>query len=466
MNLQRAIEYVDRKSIQYVDDGLTPGAGITIVSKDQVHLTKGYGISDIITNEKYTTDTTQILIASVSKVISGTLLCLLEKENPGKILNAKTNIVTSVPYVSENMIVKDLVSHRSGIPEQFGSISETLGNTRNFIINSLANAPNRNFRNEHQYTNLPFTQGIEIGVSIANLTLEEAYDKIFNLIGMHNTSTTFAPDKYKGYGDLGSANNLNNTKRWYPIFNTYVEQQLSAGGIYTTISDMATFIQFHLRQAALAQDDRLISDDFYKGVTVRNVDSMYGIGVNISYQKVGNDLHKMFNHNGGLVSTRTILVWTPSLDIGIFVHSNSSPNGFPEAIAQAFYLILGGGTNEEADTLFSNMDQTFTKLIGDQLCPIVSNIAGSQSIDSSLVGSYYNNEWGDITIDSHGMIKFKYLDATPLFTDDIGTNKNKYRFVLKDLSDVSYAGEIIVNGDKLVITYQCEEKIFDKLNNL
>lgn len=452
--LQQALDYINRKTIEHVQNNQTPGASISIASKNYIYLSKGYGLSDIYQRTIYT-NTTQILLASVSKTLSGTLLCLLEKENPGKILNANANLPTSVPYVSENMLVKDLISHRAGIPEQFGSMSESLGNKRNFIINSLVNVPNRNFRNEHQYTNIPFTQGVVIGTSQVNMSLEQSYRKLFSIIGMPNTSINFAKNKYKGYTKLD--NKLDNND-FYPLFNVYVEQQISAGGIYTTAADMAKFIQFQLQQAAMPNEDRLISDDFYNGIVVRD-NGMYGVGVNISYQKINDVNYKMFNHSGALINTRTVLTWIPELDIGIFVHVNSSPSGFPEAIAQAFYLKLGGGTNEDADKLFNDVNRSFNRNIKEQLCPLAFNVPGNKQIDPAMVGKYYNKLWGGLIIDSHGFIKFTYLEAVPLYTN----SKNIYKFILKDISEIPFEGTLNVSGDKLTVNYSCDTQIFYRI---
>ena len=82
-NLAGAIAYVNRKTEQFVKENGAPGVGIAIASSTSVLFQMGYGIEDLETSSHYTTTTT-ILLASVSKVVSGTLLCVLQKENRSK----------------------------------------------------------------------------------------------------------------------------------------------------------------------------------------------------------------------------------------------------------------------------------------------------------------------------------------------------------------------------------------------
>lgn len=150
-NLTRAINFVDSKSAQIIRNNLVPGIVVGITNAEETIYELALGYSDIEEKIPMTYETT-ILLASVSKPISGTLLCLLQRQRNTDILNKKTRIVMSEKYVTRNMTVRYLVSHHSGIPPQYGTTNELVGYTRHEIINNLVNVPNENFRYTFNYT--------------------------------------------------------------------------------------------------------------------------------------------------------------------------------------------------------------------------------------------------------------------------------------------------------------------------
>lgn len=464
MNLIDAVSYVNKKTAKYVASHKTPGAGVAIVSGTNIYLLKGYGVNDLMSGCPMTIHR-EILLASVSKILAGTLLCILEQENTGKILDAKVDIITSDPYVTENMTVTDLLSHRSGIPEQYGTVSEALGLSRKFIINSLSLAPNDDFRSVFHYTDIPFTQGVVVGINKANLSVNQAYQKLFNIIGMNETSINFEPNKYKGYIEMPAINpneNMPNDKsirckgKWFPVFNEYVEQQFAAGGTYSTLNDMAKFLQFQLQQGMLPENERLINSRFYEGVFIRDNNLLYGYGIDIRYLNVAGELRKEFGHSGALENVRTIMLWIQSLNIGIFVNVNSSPNGFPEAITQAFYAKLNGATDTEANIVFNSINESVTDALANLICPVICCSKGFRNIDRKIIGKYYNNEWGPLIINENGYIKLAKLKAVALYR----FSENGYRFVAKSISKVPYYGQIEYNNGTLTVVFFCETRIY------
>ena len=457
INVEEAIKYVDRKASEYVAQGFTPGAGVSIASKDKILFSKGYGLSNIEKRTKYTPNTTALL-ASVSKPISGTLLAWLQRKYRVDVLNTKANIKTSIPYVTKNMTVTDLVTHRSGIPEQYGTLAELLGYSREYIINTLKDAPNRNFRDEHQYTNLPFTQGVQVGVQSVGLTLEQAYRDLFALIGMNESSINYEPNKYLGY--VGPQ--LSGLSKWYPAFKYDVSEQVAAGGIYSSTADMAKFIQFHLQQAALPQEQRLLANEFYAGIyTDKNIVDLtliYGLGINIRYRIINGKLYQNFEHLGSLPNTVTNVSWIPQLDIGIFVHTNSCPNGLCLALTRSFYLKLTGSTDAEADAEFNQFNTILTDSLIEIFCELTFKVSGDRTIDPNIVGRYHNFEWGIVTIYPDGTIRLGKLPPVHLHK----FKQNKYRFVLYDKGRLPYLGICQFKHNKLKLTYQCESRIFIK----
>lgn len=487
MSVESAINYVISKTEQFINNGNGVGAGVVISNSNNIVFARGFGLSVIGDNNhattKYDLDTI-ILTASVSKVISGTMLAyyqnIIGKENVDKsaninnttnmpptnnqkVLNAKANIKTSMPYITEEMLVKDLISHRSGIGEQYGTISEQLGFDRSHIINSIQYTPNSNFRNEYQYTNLPFTQGVKVGLKSIGLNFTDGYQEIFKICGMDNSSINFVQDKYKGYADLLYAGNppvTNSANRWYPIFSYNVQEQLSAGGIYTTLNDMGNFINFHLKNSLRSLSERQLCSDFYNGIIVENSGSVYGPGVIGSNIELNGKLYRSQSHSGFLPNTRTFIRWIYGLDLGIFIHTNTSPNAFPEALARAFFSIITGSSIVEADIIFNETTKVFMPSFISMTDKITfETTCNDPNINTDIIGLYKNYQWGKLQICQCGSIRIGKLSPAKLFK----CTNNKYQFIFVDISEISNLGTVdILDKNKLRLSIYDKSMIFER----
>lgn len=462
VNLARAIEFVKSKAKEIIDNNDSPGIGVGITTKDKVLLSIGYGLEDINRKTSFTPDTT-ILLASVSKPISGTMVNILQKKyKDTAIIERNANIKMIDTYLTKNLKVIDLISHRSGIPTQYGTYNESIGYSRKEIIRRLRIVPNSDFRNAMHYTNLPFTQGIEIALDAVKLTLSQGYKELFNIIGMSNSSINYEPDKYKGYLDI---RDLSKKSLWYPSFEYNVTQQVSAGGIYSTVNDMLKFIKFHLKQGATSDNDKIVDPRFYQGVYVDSSDdeeNIIGNGLNISYSLLGGNLIKQYSYSGALENVRTEVLWSDNLNIGIFVACNSSINGIPEGITEAFLAILGGASNSEAETIYQQIDVT----ADDDILAINCSIDLKHGDCSSNVipdttnirGVYSNNIYGNVEISADGHITIGKLDPVKLHS----TDKHSYIFKLYNKFKLPYSGAVkLLNNYKIEVTYHCITAVYN-----
>ncbi len=106
-------------------DWNVPGMAIAIVSSDSVWLSKGYGVTDITTRQAVDANTL-FALASNTKAFTSTALAMLADE--GKI-NWNQKVVEILPwfklynpYVTSEMTVEDLLSHRSGLKTFSGDL--------------------------------------------------------------------------------------------------------------------------------------------------------------------------------------------------------------------------------------------------------------------------------------------------------------------------------------------------------
>lgn len=468
--LDRAIEFITKKAKELVDTNKVPGITIGLTNSRKTICYISRGLSDI---EKKTpiTENTIFLLASVSKPLSGTLLSLLQMKNEDvDIIDKKCKIKMIDEFLTENLTVKDLVTHRSGIPNQYGTVNELVGYTRDEIIKNLRNVSNCRFRDRYSYTNLPFTEGVKIGCEVAGYDLNRGYQYLFDTVGMTSSSIDYQPNKYKGYIDtriLGPTD----SSIWYPSFKYNVEEQVSAGGIYSTTRDLNKFMRFHLRQLQLPDENKLVDPIFYKGVYIREGGDIIGIGIDITYDKAYSDttlshdntkilhgdgdnlLFKSYKFSGALENVRTSFNFVPYFDIGIYVGINGSPNAYPEAIIASFFAILNGKSSKEATQIFDKNIENIFPLLISEFCPLSKEIKGKKVKDtSSIMGTYRSNIYMDITINADGTIKVGKLQPVQLFM----LAKNKYEFLLYNKEHLPFVGNLtILDKKKISLTYYC-----------
>ena len=95
-----------------------PGMAVAIVENDQVVLAKGFGVSHLDTGKKVNKDTL-FGIASNTKAFTAAALAKLIDEGKlswdDKVIDHLPEFRLYDPYVTREMTIRDLLSHRSGL---------------------------------------------------------------------------------------------------------------------------------------------------------------------------------------------------------------------------------------------------------------------------------------------------------------------------------------------------------------
>ena len=112
---------------KYIDSALKewnmPGMTLSIVYKDQLIYTKGYGYRDL--EKKLPVDVNTLFpIASNTKLFTATVACILhyqEKLSLDKpVKNYLPSIVFSTDDLNAKTTIRDMLSHRTGLPRYDG----------------------------------------------------------------------------------------------------------------------------------------------------------------------------------------------------------------------------------------------------------------------------------------------------------------------------------------------------------
>ena len=177
---------------QAIKDWKVPGAAVAVVQGDKVILLKGYGYRDL---EKQLPVTPNTLFAIGSITKSFTVSTMGMEMDEGKVDWDKPvrdylpAFKMYDPVLTEQMMIRDLITHRSGLPRH-DMVWYSSDFSREDIIRRLQFLePNKPLRSTFQYNNLMFmTAGYIAGLLNGKSWEDTVRERIFTPLGMNGTN--------------------------------------------------------------------------------------------------------------------------------------------------------------------------------------------------------------------------------------------------------------------------------------
>lgn len=312
-----------------------PGIGVGIVKEGRVVMAEGFGLRNMEKNLPATAETL-FAIGSSSKAFTtmdiGILVDegMLEWDKPVRTylpeFRLKDEIATS------RMTVRDLVSHRSGLPRH-DAIWYGTSFSRKEIFDRLQHLDfSADFREIFQYNNLMFlTAGYLVG-RITDSTWEEfTQKKIFEPLGMSNSNFSVEDSEKSDNHSLPYVKKEDKIEA-VPFRN--VDNVGPAGSINSTVNDMLKWIRFHLNKGK-AGDIQVISEAGLKEMYTPTMamrepllslqpdgqsEMNYGLGWFLETYRG----HRLVHHGGAIDGFYSLVVFLPNADLGAVILANLS----------------------------------------------------------------------------------------------------------------------------------------------
>ena len=253
---------LDARFAQALKDWNVPGMAIAIVKDGKVVLAKGYGLREMGKPDPVNEDTL-FAIASNTKAFTATLIGMLVDERKlgwdDRVQQYLPWFQLYDPYVSQDMRVRDLLSHRSGLGTFSGDLlwygtpysrEEVIRRAR-FLKQATP------FRSRYGYQNIMFVAGGEVAAAAGGQSWDGLVKaRIFDRLGMTRTISTFA--------DVKKATNIAtpHASAFTPLqrFPWYSWDACGpAASIVSSVSDMAKWVTFHLNGGTVG-GTRLLSE--------------------------------------------------------------------------------------------------------------------------------------------------------------------------------------------------------------
>jgi len=459
----------EKKLDELIQNTLTtfdvPGISVGIIKDGNVVYSKGFGVRSLTTNQEMT-DETLVGIASNSKGFTATALAMLADE--GK-LNFDDKVSKYIPefqmhdaYVSQEVTIKDLLTHRAGLGLGQGDLmffpDGGMLTIDEIIYNVRYLKPENSFRNKLDYNNIMFIVAGEIISRVSGLSWAEFIEqKIMKPVGMIASFGSYSRSKAANVSNMIGAHAPVNGKA-VAIPHDWNETANAAGGIISNIKDMTTWAEFLMNGFTTKDGKKLVSDkqiqqlwnvQIAMPVSLKNpYDSNfsgYGLGWFITDVKG----HKQVYHTGGLIGTVTQFTLIPNLKLGIVVLTNQQSGAAFNAI-----------TNTIKDSYLGIEDRNWLKTFSDRTTKndakfekgkmeifakseVFKKESKSQLKNEQILGTYTDKWFGDIVISNDGKSLRIFCKTSPRLKGELIPYSPNVMIAKWD--DRSYDADVFVN---------------------
>ena len=353
------IKKLDATFQKALTDFNVPGMAIAIVKDDKVIFAKGYGTKNTSTNE-LVTENSSFAIASNSKAFTAAALAILVDE--GKIKwsdKVKTYLPyfeLYSPYVTDEMTIRDLLCHRSGLATFSGDLIwyGTTHSRAEIIKRAKYLEPVYGFRESYGYSNIMFLAAGEIIPVVTGKTWDEfVREKFFAPLAMTKANTSIKD--FKPGQDIASPHNEVNGKN-VPIEYVDWDNIGPAGSINASVMNVSQWIRLQLGKGTL--DGKKYwsparTFEMWENITPKpvgawqreNMPSRHFNGYGLGWELMEYGGAKVVSHGGGYdgMISKTVLVPEKNLGFVILTNNiNSLPSCLTFSVLDAFLNVPSG----------------------------------------------------------------------------------------------------------------------------
>ena len=432
-----------------------PGMAVGIVKGQKVLLAEGFGVLEI--DKPETVDTATLFkIASNSKAFTTAALAVLVDDGliswDGLVIDYIPEFRMKDPWVTASFTVRDLLTHRSGLPAFVGDMMlwpEPNAFTAADIIYALRFFEAASgFRTRYAYDNLLYIVAGEIIARVSGKTWGEFVEsRVMRPAGMQHC-----------FADRIPKNKMRNLAvphgviegRFSVIDRSRIRLQppvsAAAGGIVCSLDDMLTWVRTQLNHGttpgglelfSATQGREMWKPQMILGVSERDYElnrthfKAYGLGWRLA------DVHgfKEVSHTGTLAGMMSYVVMVPELDLGVVLLTNGSSSAARTAVMSTIVRSFMSNV-EQIDWVRLMLDEAQAKQQSEQ--PAVIEEAPEKAARepcaapelTTLTGRYRDPWFGDVTISlEDGQLLFA-ADKSPKFKGPMQHDDGN-RFVLR-----------------------------------
>jgi len=341
---------------EWLSEHRIPGASLAIVDGDEMVYADGFGARDLASNAPATAET-RYGMASITKSFTAT--AVLQQVEAGRV-DLQAPITEYVPFyegLDDPPTVHELLSHSSRMPSDGASVAligrlagadpveVPLSSDADFSRYVADSLPERSPDERFFYYNTGYTV---LGKLVEELDGREfptyVGEAILEPLGMDRS--VLAPENFEDLDNAMTPYMKEDGERVEAGFP--VKGVGAAGGLVSTVEDLATYLQFQSDPDADVLDPDLLDDARTAHSTrqtyLDGTEQGYGYGW-MRRPFLGDDL---IEHGGSLGVSTAYVGFLADEELGVAMACNDSPATHPQHVGPAILAILRGEDPAEA----------------------------------------------------------------------------------------------------------------------
>jgi CubicO group peptidase (beta-lactamase class C family) len=327
-----------------------PGLSLAIVKDGEIVIAKGYGVRKL--GEHTPVDENTLFgIGSNTKAFTTACLAMLVDEGKiawdDRVYEHLPEFQMYDPYVSHEMTIRDLLTHRSGMGLGEGDLLFWPHSTysRAEIVHQLRYMkPASSFRSRFAYDNLLYMTAGQIVPAVTGISWDDfVRQRVFSPLGMANSNVSNAA--FKPGDNIASPHSVVDGKlQVIPFVN--LDNAGPAGSINSSASDMAKWVLLQLNRGELLNGEgRLFSEaqsrEMWSPQTILPIPEppapLAALKANFGDYALGWAVRdyrgrKLIGHTGGVAGFVSRVMLVPQQNLGVIILTNAEEPGAFESI--------------------------------------------------------------------------------------------------------------------------------------
>lgn len=423
---------LDAYILKAMKDWELPGLAVAVVKDDKVVLAKGYGVKEIGKSDPVN-ENTLFAIGSNGKAFTATALALLVQDKKlswdDPVIDHLQGFQLFDPYVTRELMVRDLLSHRSGLGRRGDALWYGQDYGRDEILRRIRFLkPDSSFRSQFGYQNIMVLAAGQIIPSVMKVTWDEFIkERLFKPLEMirSNTSTK----DLQGIDNVATPHTKKDGKV-VAIPYRNIDNIAPAGAINSSVVEMANWHRFQLGNGKFGGKQILdpailqVTHDPHIVMPVgpdekKDFPSTHFVAYGLGWVLQDYRGRLIIWHNGGIDGMLSHQGFLPEENLGIVVLTNSDSSGLDAAL---FYRIvdmfLGDPIKDWSGASLSQAKESEAKAEEAEEAVKSSRVLNTKpSLEiGAYCGKYENEMYGRAEVKSEAGKLILYFNSKPAGT--------------------------------------------------
>jgi CubicO group peptidase (beta-lactamase class C family) len=420
---------------QYVERAMkewhVPGLAIAIVKDDSVVYARGFGVRELGKPDRVDSHTIFAIGSNTKAFTSAAVGIMVDRKKmrwDDKVTSYLPNFQLHDPYVTREITIRDVLSHRSGLGRRGDMLWYGTAYDRDEVLRRVRFLePNSSFRSQFGYQNIMFLAAGQATAEAAGERWDDVIiSEIFQPLGMNESSTSV--DSLRGKPDVATPH-LVDGANVAPIPWRKIDNMAPAGSINSSVADMTRWIRMQLDTGVYAGKKIISAKSLYETHSPQTIIasppdtlfpsnhfSSYGMGWVLQDYR-GREL---VWHNGGIDGMLSEVRLVPEEKLGFVILSNAEGHNMNPAIAYRIIDAYLGAPARDWSAIFLAQQKQ-----GDAMqAEMQKKLEAARAKDTKpslpldrYVGTYADSMYGEATVKlENGKLVVRY---GPAFAGDL-----------------------------------------------